>query len=175
MPDTLKRVWQSAICNEYRKLAEPKAANIPVIVVPMLEPNVRGKTLSNETRPRPTKGTSVEVNTELLWTMIVKKHPTFHNYLQLNIVLKLNSSFFSITIIEMIPVVYFQMPGGSELTIFWIIFDTDPLNIALNTFTMPTRQPHSNSIEIESVIKPTPQSGRSNDSNRNLPLYQTKY
>lgn len=55
LPDILKRVWQRAICNEYlRVLLGPlKLANMPVNVVPILEPRVSGKTRSRLTKPIP--------------------------------------------------------------------------------------------------------------------------
>lgn len=68
IPDILNKVWHKAICSEFFKVfgLELKLARIPVIVVPTFEPKVKGNNLSTETIPIPTKGTKVEVNTELL-------------------------------------------------------------------------------------------------------------
>ena len=44
-------------------------------MIPKLEPKINGKTRSIVTRPKPTRGVKVEVNTELLWTIIVNKPP----------------------------------------------------------------------------------------------------
>ena len=66
-PVILKNVWHKAICNERFKLDdEDNAAKIPVIVVPILLPRVSGKMRSIDTIPIPTRGTRVEVKTELL-------------------------------------------------------------------------------------------------------------
>ena len=45
-------------------------------VVPIFDPNVRGNTRSIETRPSPTKGVSVDMNTDELCIIIVRKHPS---------------------------------------------------------------------------------------------------
>jgi hypothetical protein len=50
-------------------------AKIPVTVVPMFEPSVNGNTRSMVTKPIPTNGVNVDVNTELDWTIIVKMQP----------------------------------------------------------------------------------------------------
>ena len=73
----LKRVWQRAICKAKLRVlgGELSAANIPVIVVPMLDPKIRGKTRSIETRPMPTNGVRVDVKTELLWMITVRAAP----------------------------------------------------------------------------------------------------
>jgi hypothetical protein len=48
----------------------------PVVVVPILEPNVNGYILSRDITPMPANGVRAEVNIELLWTKIVRTHPT---------------------------------------------------------------------------------------------------
>ena len=48
---------------------------MPVIVVPMFEPNVSGNTRSMVTNPIPTSGTNVEVNTDELCIITVNAVP----------------------------------------------------------------------------------------------------
>lgn len=75
----LKNVWARAIWSEYCKYFDEllNAAKIPVIVVPILLPSIKGKTLSSETAPRPTNGVNNEVKTELLCIKSVKTAPIF--------------------------------------------------------------------------------------------------
>ena len=75
----LKNVWHRAICKEFfssMAVVAVSAAMIPVMVVPMFEPKVNGYIRSMVTMPRPTSGVRVDVKIELLWTKIVKIHPT---------------------------------------------------------------------------------------------------
>ena len=58
---------------------------LPVTVVPIFEPSVRGNTRSNETKPKPTKGVNVLVKTELLWITIVNKQPSYMTNSKTNI------------------------------------------------------------------------------------------
>ncbi len=48
---------------------------MPVIVVPIFEPKVNGKTRSIVTIPNPTNGVKVEVKTLLDCTIMVRIHP----------------------------------------------------------------------------------------------------
>ena len=48
---------------------------MPVIVVPILEPSISGNTLSRLIRPILTRGTNELVNTDELWTKMVKPQP----------------------------------------------------------------------------------------------------
>jgi hypothetical protein len=52
-----------------------RAAKMPVIVVPILEPSISGNTLSRLIRPILTRGTNELVNTDELWTKMVKPQP----------------------------------------------------------------------------------------------------
>lgn len=75
----LKKVWHNAICNELRSsraVVAVNAAIIPVIVVPIFDPNVNGYIRSRVIIPRPTSGVKVDVNIELLCTSIVNMQPT---------------------------------------------------------------------------------------------------
>ena len=67
IPLILKNKWHNAICRAGASSSpsEAKAANIPVAVVPIFEPNVKGYTLSKATIPRPTRGVRAEVKIEL--------------------------------------------------------------------------------------------------------------
>ena len=47
---------------------------------PIFDPKVRGKTLSNETKPMPTNGVKVDVNTELLWNNTVMAAPSYSKF-----------------------------------------------------------------------------------------------
>jgi hypothetical protein len=78
IPVTLKSEWHNAICSEYFSVfAGPLIlAKIPVTVVPIFEPMVKGNTRSSVTKPMPTNGVSVDVKTELDWTIIVKMQPS---------------------------------------------------------------------------------------------------
>jgi hypothetical protein len=79
LPNILKKVWHKAICNEFRSswaVVAVNAAIIPVIVVPILDPNVNGYIRSIDIIPRPTSGVKVDVNIELLCTSIVNIQPT---------------------------------------------------------------------------------------------------
>ena len=46
------------------------------MVVPIFDPRIRGKTRSRLNKPKLTNGTSELVNTEELWTRIVKPQPS---------------------------------------------------------------------------------------------------
>jgi hypothetical protein len=60
-------------------LSEARAANMAVVVVPMLLPRVRGYILSMLITPSPTRGVRVEVNTLLLCSRKVKITPIIMN------------------------------------------------------------------------------------------------
>ena len=77
IPDTLKSVWHRAIWRDFWIDFESalNAASIPVTVVPIFAPRIRGKTLSIVNSPKLTNGTSDDVNTDELCTNIVKPHP----------------------------------------------------------------------------------------------------
>ena len=72
----LKKKWQNAICSVLTRSLLARAARMPVVVVPMFEPRVRGYILSILITPTPTSGVILEVNTELLCTTIVSPQPT---------------------------------------------------------------------------------------------------
>jgi hypothetical protein len=75
-----------AISIDSLKLVDwPKAAMIPVIVVPIFDPSVSGKTRSRLMTPKPTSGTKLEVNTELLCKMNVKPHPSYFLINEINL------------------------------------------------------------------------------------------
>ena len=65
IPLILKNKWHNAICRANLSSSHAKAANIPVAVVPIFEPNVKGYTLSKATIPRPTRGVRADVKIEL--------------------------------------------------------------------------------------------------------------
>ncbi len=54
------------------------ADTIPVTVVPMLDPSVSGNMRSSVTKPMPTKGVKVLVNTLELCTTMVNTHPSLN-------------------------------------------------------------------------------------------------
>lgn len=77
MPEMLKKRWQKATCSD-RGMDSASCASadkIPVIVVPILEPRVRGYIRSSSITPMPTSGVKVEVKIELLCTRMVKPAP----------------------------------------------------------------------------------------------------
>ncbi len=75
----LNKVWQSAIWSDFWIDFESalNAASIPVTVVPIFAPRINGNTLSSVNNPKLTNGTSDDVNTDELWTNIVKPHPNY--------------------------------------------------------------------------------------------------
>ena len=71
-------MWQSAIWSALsNEPDELKAASIPVIVVPIFEPRIRGNARSIVINPMLVNGTSDDVNTDELWTRIVKPQPNY--------------------------------------------------------------------------------------------------
>lgn len=66
------------ICSESLSLSPSwvNDARIAVNVVPILAPNVRGKTRSRVMTPRPTSGVKVDVNMLDDWTSMVSSAPT---------------------------------------------------------------------------------------------------
>lgn len=77
MPEMLKNKWQKAICKANCKAGPlvARAARRPVVVVPILEPSVRGYMRSREMTPMPAKGVRADVKMELLCTRMVMMQP----------------------------------------------------------------------------------------------------
>ena len=72
----LKKRWQSATCQAWTGLeVTTVAAMIPVMVVPMLAPRVRGSMSSRPMRPTAARGVRVEVVMEEDCTMMVMNMP----------------------------------------------------------------------------------------------------
>ena len=68
IPMMLKKRWQKASCSDDANVSASaaNAANIPVVVVPIFAPKVRGYILSILIIPTPTKGVNVEVKIDEL-------------------------------------------------------------------------------------------------------------
>mmetsp|Transcript_67405 Transcript_67405/g.130266 ORF Transcript_67405/g.130266 Transcript_67405/m.130266 type:complete len:280 (-) Transcript_67405:1037-1876(-) len=75
VPKRLKNRWANATARPVGMLLLASAARMPVTVVPMFAPTVKGNILSSLMRPMPTKGVRVEVVMLLDWNRIVTPAP----------------------------------------------------------------------------------------------------
>ena len=87
IPNRLKNKWAKAATRAVT--LRVSAANIAVMVVPILAPSVNGYTCLSVRTPAPARGTIVEVVIDELWTIIVKSIP---NTMPWAAVLKINLS-----------------------------------------------------------------------------------